>query len=237
MSIAGIRIESGINIGGGINVGASGAPPGPPVPTNNYWSFDPSYLGPNLAIGQAGAWNSLPVGDPNMEIYATYPETSIGLGVLTGGVSLQTYSSKIMFTVYVATEDTGDIPLDLAGIGVAYRSVNLSNPLGTDNQSWGYRQNGTVLFYNNIITTGLPTYGPLDYIDIACDFTVGLAWVRVNGGAWNGGGADPAMQLNGIYIPTSSPLYPAGGPGAYNYIDAMDVSKYTYNIPSGYTAI
>jgi hypothetical protein len=36
---------------------------------------------------------------------------------------------------------------------------------------------------------------------------------------------------------TGSALYPAVNPGAYNFVDEMVVSRFTYSIPAGFVAL
>ena len=230
-----LTIEGGITIGNNIAIGNV-------QPTNHYWLMDSGYVGNALALGQAGAWNPGSTTPPFIEAYATYPETGIAIGVLNGGESLYTYNPQVMFTTYIATEDPADIPLALASVGIAYHTANLANPLGSDANSWGYREDGTVQQGGTQLAAGLPVWGPGDYIDIALNLNTATAWVRVNGGGWNG---DPAAGTGGVALNmavngaagSGTDVYPAVNPGAQNFIDAIDVSLITYSIPAGFTTI
>jgi hypothetical protein len=238
--MSGITIESGVTLESGITVNLGG-PPAPTVPTANAWTFDPSYVGINLGLYATSNGS-------DMGVAAGNPETSLALGLLTGGVSLYDYAHKIMYSVLVTTEDPQDIPLNLAHIGFAYQYVDLNTALGDDSSGYGigWCQNGEIHYAGSTAQSGLPTYGPGDYLDIATNLDTGKFWVRVNGGNWNGDPtADPATDTNGISLQlpgngttgSGSALYPAVNPGAQNYIDAMEIQIRTYSIPAGFTAI
>jgi hypothetical protein len=232
----GIQIGGGIEIGGAINIGDAVAG-GPTVPTQSIWVFNPDYTGINLSL-----YNS------NHGVQADNPETSLALGQMDGNGSLYDYGAKVMYTVWIATEDPSDAVDNLAHIGFAYQYVDLNTALGDDVSGYGigWCQNGEIHYANSTYTSGLPTYGPSDYLDMAVNLDAGLFWVRVNGGDWNGNPlADPATDANGINLlmpgngtaGSSSALYPAVNPGANAYIDAMEVQTYTYSIPAGYVAL
>lgn len=236
---AGIIIEGGITIEGGIAIGPA-APP--TVPTSGYWTLNPSKIGNSLALSTVG-------GISNFGVYATNPETSMVLGALTGGSTLYDVGPEVMFSAYCSQEDPADIPLNLASIGVANYSANLNNKLGSDANSIGFFQNGSVV-YNNVeyLAGSLPTFGPGDYLDFAMSIgsTNIQLWVRVNGGNWNNDPyADPGTFSNSIFLPfigngtigDPTAIYPALQPGAQNDVDAMQVSWNTYSIPSGYFAL
>lgn len=250
---ASIQVGSGIAIGGGITIGPQPVQSGPTTPTLNAWTFDPGYVGDSLALGAPGDWNTASTNTPYLEAYATNPESSIAIGQIGGGTySLYDYASfindsvYIMFTMYINTEDPSDVPLDLAAVGVAYLAADLNNPLGNDGNSWGYRQDGSIWQGGSQIADGYPTWGPGDYIDIALNLYTANAWVRVNGGNWQGQpGVDPASNTNGQPLNmvvtgttgTATAAYPAVNPGAQNFVDAIDISLYTYTVPSGFVSM
>jgi hypothetical protein len=224
-----------------IESGSNPTPGAPTVATQGYWTLDPNYIGTNLGLYSVN-------GTANLGVEATSPEQSMVLGLLSANESLYQVVNKIMFTVFHQQEDSGDIPLDVASIGVAYKSANLNNPLGSDGNSIGYFQHGELNFGGSTITTGLPTYVPSDYIDFCMNISGGSMkiWVRVNGGNWNNNAsANPATNSNGITVSmdgTGFPgdpnaIYPALQPGAVNFIDAMEISRYTYSIPSNFVAL
>ena len=232
-----INLGAGISIGTGISLGASTGITPPTTPTLGIWTFDPDYIGNNLFLTNS-----------NTHVEASNSETGLALGFLDGNGSLYDVGSKVMYTIKHIEEDPDDIGLNLARIGFAYQYVDLNTELGDDSSGYGigWCQDGTVHYANNPTQSGLPTFVPGDYLDIAVDLDAGKFWVRVNGGAWNGdNAADPATNTNGINLQlpgngaagTGSALYPAVNPGAQNYIDSMDVWRYTYSIPSGFTAI
>lgn len=233
--VAPLTIGGGIEIGGAISIGASLS--GPTVATQGIWSFDPAFVGPDLILSNS-----------NFTVTANNPETSIALGIMDGSGSLYDYGSKVMYTVWLATEDPADVPLDLAHIGFAYQYVDLNSALGDDVSGYGvgWCQNGEAHYAGSAYTSGLPTYGPGDYLDMAVNLVTGFFWVRVNGGLWNGNpSADPATGTNGVGLVingtgtagSGTAMYPAVNPGAYNFVDAMDVSRFTYSIPAGFTAL
>jgi hypothetical protein len=232
----GIQIGGSIQIGGAINIGDSVAG-GPTVATQGIWSFDPAFVGPNLILSNS-----------NFTVEAGNPETSIALGQMDGSGSLYDYGAKVMYTVQITTEDPADVTADLAHIGFAYQYVDLNSALGDDVSGYGvgWCQNGEAHYAGSAYTSGLPTYGPGDYLDMAVNLDTGLFWVRVNGGLWNGNpSADPATGANGVSLVingtgiagSGSAMYPAVNPGAYNFIDAMEVSRFTYSIPAGFVAL
>jgi len=232
--MSGITITGSVTINQGVTIGDSG---GPTTPTQGIWSFDPSYTGSNLSL-----YNS------NRGVEANNPETSLSLGLMDGSGSLYDYGAKIMYTVQVTTEDPADVTADLAHIGFAYQYVDLNSALGDDVSGYGvgWCQNGEAHYAGSAYTSGLPTYGPGDYLDIAVNLVTGFFWVRVNGGLWNGNpSADPATGTNGVGLVingtgtagSGTAMYPAVNPGAYNFVDAMDVSLFTYSIPAGFIAL
>ena len=245
--VAPLVIEGGITFESGITIGPEPIPTGPTTPTNQYWLMDAGYVGNGLALGPAGAWNNPPpYNPPYIEAFAINPESSIALGTLTSGQSLYDYNPQVMFTVYINTEDPQDVPLNLAAVGIAYHSVDLNNPLGNDASSWAWYQDGTIWYNGSQANSWNLSWTAGDYLDVALNLNLNKAWMRVNGGDWNGRpDADPVAGTHGqtLYMVTNgsagsgTDIYPAVNPGAQNYIDAIDVSLYTYSIPSGYTAI
>jgi hypothetical protein len=226
-------IGPGFSIGAGFSISSGG----PTVATQGIWSFDPAFVGPNLVLSNS-----------NRTVAANNPETSLALGQMDGSGSLYDYGAKVMYTVQITAEDSQDIPLNLAHIGFAYQYVDLNSALGDDVSGYGvgWCQNGEARYAGSAYTSGLPTYGPGDYLDMAVNLDTGLFWVRVNGGLWNGNpSADPATGANGVSLVmpgngaagTGSALYPAVNPGALNEVDSMDVSLFTYSIPAGFVAL
>jgi hypothetical protein len=184
----------------------------------------------------------------NKHVEAGQQETGLALGLIDGNGSLYDVGEKVMYSIKHIEEDTGDIPLNLARIGFAYQYVDLNTELGDDSSGYGigWCQDGTVHYANNPTQSGLPTFVPGDYLDIAVNLHTGKFWVRVNGGNWNGdGAANPTTGTNGINLQlpgdgtagSGSALYPAVNPGALNFVDAMDVWSYTYSIPPGFIAL
>ena len=238
----GIQIGGSIQIGGAISIGSSS---GPTVPTLTITAWDPSYIGPNLTICAPGTWANPQAGQ--LELAAINSETSSGLAFMDGSGSLFDYGPLVMFTLYVNTEDPGDATQGYASIGVGYHTADLTQPLGMTNDSFGWKQDGTIWYggaqindWNNI------SWSSGDYMDIALNLTTNRAWMRVNGGLWNGrpdanpvtGAHGQSLGLDGSGTAGSgTDIYPAANPGANGFYDAIDISQVTYNIPSGYNAI
>jgi len=247
MSIANIQFGPGITLGAGITSGASG----PSVATQSIWIWDSNYVGPSLALGQVNSWygnyNGKPVyGNSTQEVYANNPEYSSVLGQIDGNGSLYDVSPLVMFTIYVNVEDTGDAAAGYASVGVGNYNTDLTQQLGKTADSWGWYQDGTVWGNGELSNSGYPTWGPGDYLDIALNLNDGHAWVRVNGGDWNGrAGTDPSLGNHRITLPAgfvyngsgSAGIFPAANPSAQGFVDAMDAWYRTYSIPAGFTAL
>jgi hypothetical protein len=218
---------------------------GPAVNTLGITAWDPDYIGPHLTICAPGTYENPVAGQ--LELAATQEETSSGLALMDGSGSLFDNGPLVMFTMYVNVEDSGDVAAGLASIGVGYHTADLTQPLGMTNDSFGWKQDGTIWYggaqindWNNI------TWGPGDYMDIALNLTTNKAWMRVNGGNWNGRtDANPVTGAHGQVLGldgsgaagSGTDIYPAANPGANGYYDAIDISQVTFNIPAGYNAI
>ena len=250
--VAPLTLGTGLTIGTGITFGAgTGGRSGPNTPTQSIWVWDSNYVGPSLSLGQLNSWfnnnNGLPVtGNPTQEVYANNPEFSSVLGLIDGNGSLYDAGPLVMFTIYVNNEDTGDAAGGIASVGVGNYNTDLTQPLGLTSDSWGWHQDGSMWGNGQLSNTGYPTWGPGDYLDIALNLNDGHAWVRVNGGDWNGrAGTDPAVGSHRITLPAgfvyngsgSSGIFPAANPSAQGFVDAMDAWYYTYSIPTGFVAI
>ena len=246
----GIQIGGSIQIGGAINIGGSSSS-GPTVATQSIWIWDSNYVGPSLALGQVNSWggnyNGKPVyGNATQEVYANNPEYSSVLGLIDGNGSLYDVSPVVMFSIYVNIEDSGDAAAGYASVGVGNYNTDLTQQLGLTADSWGWHQDGTIWGNGEQLNSGYPTFGPGDYLDVALNLNDGHAWVRVNGGDWNGrAGTDPALGNHRITLPAgfvyngsgATGIFPAGNPSAQGFFDAMDAWYYTYSIPTGWTAL
>jgi hypothetical protein len=92
---------------------------------------------------------------------------------------------------------------------------------GCDPWSVGFLSNGEYWYNGMMQSNGLPTWSKGDQIDIIIDTKTDVgAWVRVNGGPWNGDNkADPSRDnggiesfINSIYV-GEEPAFPALCPG------------------------
>jgi len=251
MSLTGLVINPGVTINAGVTLNGFAPSSGPSVATQSIWLWNSNYVGPNLVLGQVNSWygnyNGKPVyGNSTQEVSATNSETSSALGNIDGNGSLYDVSPLVMFTIYVNTEDTGDAASGIASVGVGNYNTDLTQQLGKTADSWGWYQDGTVWGNGELSNSGYPTWGPGDYLDIALNLNDGHAWVRVNGGDWNGrAGTDPAVGNHRITLPGgfvyngsgSGGIFPAANPSASAFVDAMDAWYYTYSIPTGFTAL
>ena len=206
---------------------------------NPNWTFNPALTGNSLFVGPYN-------GIPGTDVQANNPEQSISIGQFTAGGAMADISNLILFTVLSVQEDPDDVTADLAAVGVAYVTADLNNPLGTDANSVGWQQNGDIFYNGSVVSSGLPTFVPQDSLDMAFDLAAGVMWMRVNGGDWNGNPkADPAANTGGIAMNivgtgtygSATALYPAVGPGAFNFIDEFAVQTTSYSIPAGYKAV
>lgn len=126
----------------------------------------------------------------------------------------------------------------LFGIANAsFPAGTLDDYLGIDANSWGYFSGGEVT--GNVSTQGdAPTFATGNTVSIALDMTNFKWWVRVNGGAWNGGG-DPGLNSGGFVIPTA--LRTGGvtiGVTTFNTGDKLtgvfSAANWTYTPPGGF---
>jgi hypothetical protein len=203
------------------------------------WIFDTNYLNSNLVLTHSSS-----------RVYAENVETGLAIGVIDGGLSLADVGSLVVFSVESIDEDSQDVADGIASFGIANHNADLNNPLGNDLNSWGWKQNGEIWFNGEMVNSGYPTWGPGDFLDIAINITTHKAWVRVNGGDWQGrAGTDPATGGRGLNINAGFPIYGAAGsgndaypavnPGAINNTDAIQITNNaesgTYrSIPTGF---
>jgi hypothetical protein len=130
-------------------------------------------------------------------------------------------------------------------VGFSTHDAYLNDHIGFDVHGIGLLNTGDLLFDNNIIQSGLPTWNnPNDIIDIAINKSMNTIWFRVNGGYWNNSvSADPATNSGGIYdsyfLSNKPTVYPAitiegsqnGGPSEYQLVMSP------YGIPNGFSII
>lgn len=164
-----ITFGAGITVGPGVSVT-------PSAPVN--LRFDTNYLGSLLGT----AFNDIGLNDG-------------GPGVFTGLTTLQMSSTgKYMISWALSYSDN---PYNQ--IGIANRSVNLESYLGSDTNGIGFAQDGSLYYNGTAISTGLPTWGLGDIVDLAVDNSTASMWIRVNGSNWNNSPtANPSTNTEGI---------------------------------------
>jgi hypothetical protein len=120
-------------------------------------------------------------------IYASLAKTSIATG------------QKYVISYSIDWDGEPSNPNYLLGFGS--RSINLTDALGSNDNSVGIANTGDVYYGGSVIFTGLPSFGtPGDTIDVAIDGNNKM-WYRVNGGDWNGNPtADPTLNNGGLDI-------------------------------------
>lgn len=133
---------------------------------------------------------------------------------------------------------------DATGCGFADSSMHLSTFAGENNRAIGWYPaprftNGGVWFNGLQVAVSVPgSVGSV--VDWAIDTYLMRAWVRVNGGLWNGSAAaSPASGVGGIDISTiNRPVYPVcsmqGPPGQAT---ATFAEPFQFPMPSGFSAV
>jgi hypothetical protein len=209
-----ITVGAGIQFGAGITVGATSP--------NIFWTWDPSYLGPVLALG-----------NNNNSVF----DTNIGYTSVLGTEELSAVG-RVMYSVTLNYDY--DIPHALQYLlGLGNHSTDLTTGLGSDVNSVGIGTDGNVYYAGTTAVTGLPTWGATgDVLDIAVNPGINGMWMRVNGGNWNNSPtADPATNAEAIEI-FNGPYYPAvtvAGENGPSEFTVEPVAQYT--VPAGYTFV
>jgi len=175
-------------------------------------------------------WDSLKVGTG--VILANDDLTADGQAVFASAVANRKIisSERAMFSIRV---DDSIITGGYVGLGKSDMDYN-SYVGGPDGKSIGFGADGTYLLGGSTQVSGLPTWGSLnDIVDVAVDGN--LAWVRVNGGNWNGNpAADPSAGTNGVTVGGLIDLYAAVTPYGGQ---ATILTTSTYTVPGGFIFI
>ena len=129
-------------------------------------------------------------------------------------------------------------------VGFATHDAYLNDHVGFDQHGIGLLNTGDLLYDNNPIQSGFPSWNNQnDIIDIAISRVSEHIWFRVNGGNWNNRpGADPATNTDGFDISSfnilhNATLYPAitiegsTGPSEFQLVASP------YGIPAGFSII
>lgn len=185
-----------------------------PTFVTDYLYLDPSHLG-----------NSAGLSNNNQTVIQQfgYIQSTLGTRIIEP-------SDRVMFSVLVSLSAPATLPdSHFIGIGTTEMNYNGVTPdpynayPGNDNQSMGYRSNGTIWYNGSAYASGLPSWGDGDIIDILIDANYGSLYVRVNGGDWNNNPSlDPATSSNTGFEIISAPYYPVLCPG---YLGTMTVQN------------
>jgi len=206
-----------------------------------YWNGPDEDLGYVIAIPVSGNTQPTPLTltwDPNYAgtgIVLTSGNTVATVGQIQSsvlGTRLISSPSKVMYSIRVNQLVNGQI-----GFGLQDMDLN-SYVGGFDAKSIGFSSNGDYLHAGAVQDTGLPTWGNLnDVVDIALDLNVGIWWIRVNGGNWNGvRNEDPSSGTGSVNSAGLNNLYPAITPFPVNIQGQVTLlSQPVYSVPSGFT--
>lgn len=199
-----------ITFGGGITIGAGISI----APALVNLRFDTNYLGSLLGT----SFNDIGLNDG-------------GPGVFSGLTTEQmSGTGKYMISWALSYSDD---PLNL--IGIANRSADLENYLGADTNSIGFAQDGNLYYNGSTVSTGFPTWGLGDIVDLAVDNSTDSMWIRVNGGDWNNSPtADPATNAEGIET-FSGQYFAASIGGDIGPSEIIMQLQSVYSVPTGFT--
>ena len=145
-------------------------------------------------------------------------------------------TDKIMFSIFYTTLEPFTLPQSRF-IGVGKTTMNYQgNPYGgypgNDDKSIGFNAIGEYYYNGSVVSSGLPTWGDGDIIDIVISHGQ-YWWIRVNGGYWNNSqSANPSTLTGGLTMNGLTNYYPALCPG---YEGTMTILNYPpYGTPSLY---
>lgn len=143
-----------------------------------------------------------------------------------------TSPEKVMFSIRVNYAITG------GSIGFGLQDMDIESYVGGyDAKSIGFANNGDYLHAGSVQDSGLPTWGNVnDVVDIALDLNIGLWWIRVNGGNWNGTrNENPGAGTGSVNSAALNNLYPAVTPYPVNIQGRVTIlSEPLYSVPSGF---
>ena len=198
-----------------------------PVPLNNQ---DTPVPGDDLILS-----STYKGGDINLINNQTaYQQFGYQMSVL--GQTLISGTDKVMFSIYYTTSTPTTLPQSrFIGVGkttMNYQGSPYGGYPGNDTNSIGFNAIGEYYYNGSVVSSGLPTWGNGDVIDIAISHGQ-YWWVRVNGGNWNNNpSANPTALSGGLTMSGLTTYYPALCPGYEGTTKILNVPKYGY--PSGY---
>jgi collagen type VII alpha len=190
-------------------------------------TFDTSYghSGPNQTIsnGDYGP-NTVIQGSVTAAIESAL--TSITQAEISPG-----NTGNVVFAIQVDSVAEPDNAL----IGLGDAGMNENSFLGDDTQSWGVTASGKIYYDNNIVGTGLPTFGAGDIVEFAIDPTNFYFWMRVNNGLWNNDPtADPATGSGSIGWSLAQ-TYGVPAVSTYQNDSFEIITTAPYELPAGFS--
>jgi hypothetical protein len=152
------------------------------------------------------------------------------------GQTLISGTDKVMFSIYYTTLTPTTLPQSrFIGVGkttMNYQGSPYGGYPGNDTNSIGFNAIGEYYYNGSVVSSGLPTWGNGDVIDIAISHGQ-YWWIRVNGGNWNNNpSANPTALSGGLTMSGLTTYYAALCPGYEGTTKILNVPKYGY--PSGY---
>jgi hypothetical protein len=235
--------NTGSSIGGTEQVGdlAVGLPSGELTGLPSFWNGPDEELGYVIAYSQPDglhptsnkiAWDSNYVGAGNTLSSGNTIITNAGVNSSVLGNRRITSPEKVMFSIRVNYAITG------GSIGFGLQDMDISSYVGGyDAKSIGFSNDGDYLHAGTIQDSGLPTWGSVnDVVDVALDLNVGIWWIRVNNGNWNGTrNENPAAGTGSVNSAALNNLYPAVTPFPVNIQGRVTIlSEPLYSVPSGF---
>jgi len=235
--------NTGSSIGGTEQVGdlAVGLPSGELTGLPSFWNGPDEELGYVIAYSQPDglhptsnkiAWDSNYVGAGNTLSSGNTIITNTGVNSSVLGNRRITSPEKVMFSIRVNYAITG------GSIGFGLQDMDISSYVGGyDAKSIGFSNDGDYLHAGSIQDSGLPTWGSVnDVVDVALDLNVGIWWIRVNNGNWNGTrNENPAAGTGSVNSAALNNLYPAVTPFPVNIQGRVTIlSEPLYSVPSGF---
>jgi hypothetical protein len=235
--------NTGSNINGTEQVGdlAIGIPSGGFGGSPDFWNGPDEDLGYVIAYSQPDglhptsnkiAWDSNYVGAGNTLSSGNTIITNTGVNSSVLGNRRITSPEKVMFSIRVNYAITG------GSIGFGLQDMDISSYVGGDDaKSIGFSNDGDYLHAGTIQDSGLPTWGSVnDVVDVALDLNVGIWWIRVNNGNWNGTrNENPAAGTGSVNSAALNNLYPAVTPFPVNIQGRVTIlSEPLYSVPSGF---
>jgi hypothetical protein len=144
---------------------------------------------------------------------------------------------KVVFSMVTTYGNYGDY----TGVGVANHQSDLNDYLGSDANSVGFWDEGSIYFDgDNYITIDPNFKQDGSVVDVAVDRVNNLIWFRVNGGGWNGGGLEnPETASGGFDISgLSGDVYPAACPYAYqSTFGQISINNSISSPPAGFKVL